>query len=255
MIGSSFRYRSTSTASAEADSEYELHVDDTVLGREYQDDSFGVIAENTHHSGSGLLALGNHNARPFHLVEGAGVESYANFWGVYGMATIEDGYNRAGGYFGIYDGGFPGEVWAKVAYKTNSGNIYNIQGTGSVSTVISTSQGQRALICPESPEAWFEDYGTGVMVNGRGRVDLDPMLLDGVTVDAENPLMVFVQMTSPLPNGHYVLKDYTGFTVVEQNDGGSRATFDYRIVAKRAGWENVRFDIVAPPPARAELNR
>lgn len=47
--------------------------------------------------------------------------------------------------------------------------------TGNKSAVVQFADGShRRLYCIESPESWFEDFGTSVLADGRGQVDLDP---------------------------------------------------------------------------------
>lgn len=205
--------------------------------------SYGLYAMNTASDGTGLLAKGNNQPGQY-MTAGSGVAGTGYKYGVFGYARASGSEGQAGGYFQNASGNY-----AHVAYKHTNGNEYKVIGSGSVSTVVQTTQGARALICPESPEAWFEDFGTAELVDGYCRVELDPLFFECVTINGENPLMVFVQMTSSLPNGFYVAKDSTGFEVIEENGGSSNATFDYRIVAKRAGWEGVRFD---PMPAHGE---
>ena len=45
--------------------------------------------------------------------------------------------------------------------------------------------------------------------------------------------------------GVYVKKGTTGFDVIELDDGTSNAAFDWRVVAKRRGYEDARMEEVA----------
>jgi hypothetical protein len=137
-------------------------------------------------------------------------------YGVYGIM-------HGGGYgFGVYYSG-------------------GLAGTGGKSCIVETSRGARLLYCQESPECWFEDFGEGHLVYGSSHVELDPLFLETVTVDATNPMKVFVQLGGPC-EGVYVQKGLTGFEVLELHEGGSNVTFDYRMVAKRKGFEQKRLD-------------
>ncbi len=51
---------------------------------------------------------------------------------------------------------------------------------GMKSAVVDTSQGQRALYSMESPEIWFEDFGSGILVNGQATVIIDPLFAETV---------------------------------------------------------------------------
>lgn len=191
-------------------------------------------------SKTGLVGAGN-NQGLWVPGEGCGVAGTGNNIGVYGYATQSGNNGQAGAYFYNGTGNY-----CRIAYRHTDGTNYKVYGTGSVSTIMSTSRGSVGLICPESPEAWFEDYGEGQLVGGRAHIELDPLFLETVTIDAQNPMKVFIQLTSGEPMGIVVEKGLTGFDVVVE-DTSSIATFDYRIVAKWKGWEGVRFP-QAPGP-------
>src|SRR3990170_7781315 len=95
------------------------------------------------------------------------------------------------------------------------------------------------LYSQESPENWFEDFGEGKIVNGRTYIELDPMFLQTVNIDDRHPMKVFITLTSGEPVNFVVNKGSTGFEVVV-SDKTSEATFDYRVVAKRKGHEDLR---------------
>jgi hypothetical protein len=114
--------------------------------------------------------------------------------------------------------------------------------TGAKSAVQDTeSYGQRLLYCQESTEVWFEDLGSGRLVNGEAYIALDPMFLETVTISEQHPLKVFVTLTDDC-NGIFVRKGLDHFVVKELAGGMSHATFDYRAVAKRRGLESVRLE-------------
>ncbi|HKQ07274.1 MAG TPA: hypothetical protein VJ464_19270 [Blastocatellia bacterium] len=88
----------------------------------------------------------------------------------------------------------------------------------------------RLLYCMESPESWFEDFGEARLVDGKAEVLLDP---DFAAVIKSNKYHVFVTPYGN-SNGLYVThRNSKGFRVQEQNDGSSKLTFSYRVVAKR----------------------
>ena len=93
----------------------------------------------------------------------------------------------------------------------------------------------------EATEVWFEDFGSGQLTKGKTRIDLDPIFLQTVTINDQHPMKVFITLTGNA-NGVYVRKGYDHFIVRELAGGKSNATFDYRIVAKRQGVENVRLE-------------
>ena len=108
-------------------------------------------------------------------------------------------------------------------------------GGGSVGTVVKTNTGEKVrLVCPETPEIIFEDYGTGQLVNGRVHIALDPTIVKNVTISDRHPLKVFIQLEGEC-NGVYVgNKTASGFDVIELNHGASNVSFSWHIVANRA---------------------
>jgi hypothetical protein len=119
--------------------------------------------------------------------------------------------------------------------------LFNGQ-TGTKSGVVATPDyGQRLLYAVESPEVWFEDFGSGQLTDGQVRINLDPIFLQTVTVSEQHPLKVFITLTDEC-NGVYVRKGSDHFIVHELGGGKSGATFDWRVVAKRKGLERTRLE-------------
>jgi hypothetical protein len=95
-----------------------------------------------------------------------------------------------------------------------------------------------ALYAVESPENWFEDFGSAKLVNGSATVVLEPIFTQTVNVDMDYHVF-------PTPNGdckglYIASKSASGFVVQELGGGHSNISFDYRIVARRKGYENLR---------------
>jgi hypothetical protein len=96
------------------------------------------------------------------------------------------------------------------------------------------------LFAEEATEVVFSDYGEGQLIDGRVHVALDPEFLQTVTVDAQHPLKVFVQLEDDC-NGVYITnKSSSGFDVAELQQGQSNARFSYRVVCKRKYYEDER---------------
>ncbi len=118
---------------------------------------------------------------------------------------------------------------------------------GAKSAAVKLDNGEYCLLySQESPEVWFEDFGEGQLVNGRAHIDLDPLFLETVTLNSQYPMKVFIQLTSGEPMNVVVHKGITGFDIVGE-DISSNATFDYRVVAKRKGYENIRLAKMGGP--------
>lgn len=117
--------------------------------------------------------------------------------------------------------------------------VGNFIVTGTKSAVVTTnSYGGRQLYAMESPENWFEDFGGGQIVQGRATVKLDPIFAETVSTQVE--YHVFLTPRGDC-NGLFVAnQSASGFEVRELQHGTSTIEFDYRIVAKRKGYEHDR---------------
>jgi hypothetical protein len=111
--------------------------------------------------------------------------------------------------------------------------------SGSAAVVVGGAKRKVALSAIESPQNWYEDAGAAELVNGKAVVTLDPEFIQ--TVNTGMDYKVF-----PVPNGDckglYVTnKTATSFEVRELGGGTASIRFDYRIMALRKNYENVRF--------------
>ncbi|MFB3923710.1 MAG: hypothetical protein ACE145_18450 [Terriglobia bacterium] len=98
------------------------------------------------------------------------------------------------------------------------------------------------LYAIESPQVWFEDFGTGSLEQGVAVIQLDPVFADIV-----NPDMAYHVFLTPKGDceGLYVAAQAAaGFEVRELKGGKSNVPFDYRVVALRKGWEDIRLEDV-----------
>jgi hypothetical protein len=222
----------------------------------YNSGYYGYGVYGTHYSyyGSGVAGWQSYygyGTYGYNYYFGYGVYGggYQNYVGVYGYA----GYSSTGanypGVYGIgYYTGVTGYNRSYYYYAALSYGSYKVFGSGSVSTYIVDEKGdQRVLHCPETPEVLFEDVGSNRLVNGYCKVRIDPLLLRGIVIDAENPLRVFVT-TNGECNGVHVVKHDTYFEVVENGNGRSNVAFDWRLVANRRDFQNQRFENVGRLP-------
>ena len=83
---------------------------------------------------------------------GYGVYADGGYMCVYGKCTHAAPGNTAFGVYGSASGG-----------STNYGVYYSggLGGSGSKSAIVRTEEGPMAVYCQESPENWFEDFGSG----------------------------------------------------------------------------------------------
>ena len=205
------------------------------------------FAENT---SSGIVVGGRFDASVYGTGEHLGVVSYGYgastqpTTGYFGYAQNTSSGQVHGGYFEVSSSG-TGTHYGVWAYESAGGKgaaVYaagDFAGSGAKYAVAKTSQGRRLLSVIESPEVWFEDFGEGQLVNGKSHIELDPLFTETITINTEHPMKVFVQLTSGNPINVVVNKGTSGFDVVA-SDQTSSASFDYRVVAKRKGYENER---------------
>jgi hypothetical protein len=218
-------------------------------------------------SGVGAGVLGNYNGTNTSNTR-SGVSGIcstpaatAGGTGVYGYNAIASG-NQHMGVLGTYNGtsfgigvlgigaggGIPtgNQDIAVVGWRTNNLNYSgyfngnHVIANGTKSASVPTSKGNQLLYVTEAPEVWFEDLGGGTLVNGEATIQLDPLFLETVVIDADHPMRVFIQMEGESQEV-YVTKGTTSFTVKERNGGNSNAEFSYRIMAKRLHFQDHRF--------------
>ncbi len=203
----------------------------------------GTTANLGYTIGGKFAAVGNEQ-------DAIGVSVYAggdetNIAGEFSTGTAWGRVGREGTttYGGFFDGMVGTGDYAYIGYNSG-GTDYAILSSGTKSTIMETREGRRILFCPESPEVWFEDFGSAKLENGHCHVELEALFLDCVKINQDHPMKVFIQLNGNC-NGVYVEKGATGFDVLELGDGRSDVVFDYRIVAKRKGdgYEDVRFPI------------
>ncbi len=226
--------------------------------------SAGVIGQSTGNSGVfGETLSTNSNGGPYAGVSGADFGAGSFNAGVY--ATSVNG-NAIGGHnsgateattaFFLNDG--ERDSFNQVIYAASTQNpaafcSVMVNGdfmcTGSKSAAVQLpDKSWKRLYAVESPENWFEDFGSGQLSNGSAEITLEPTFARTVNTAAD--YRVF-----PVPdgdcNGLYIAqKTATGFVVRELGGGKSNVAFDYRVVARRRGYENVRMADVTELQAR-----
>ena len=89
---------------------------------------------------------------------------------------------------------------------------------------------QRVLYCMESPELWFEDFGTAKLNKGRATVKLDA---DFAKVIKRGDYRVFVTPEGECRGLSVRRKRAASFEVRELMSGTSSIAFSYRIVGRR----------------------
>jgi hypothetical protein len=124
----------------------------------------------------------------------------------------------------------------------------NIGATGTKSAVVPAEDGgdHLTLYCMESPECWFEDFGSSKLARGSATVHIDPEFAQTIHT---GDYLVFVQAEGECKGLSVRSKTATGFVVRELGGGTSSASFAYRIVARRKDVAAPRLNRIALPDA------
>ncbi len=131
-----------------------------------------------------------------------------------------------------YGGGYGGECTIDV-----SGNL---TCNGTISGVVGVEGGSKkvAVNSIQSPENWFEDAGSGQLASGEAVINIEAGF--GQTVNTGVDYHVFLTPNGDCKGLYVAQKSATSFVVRELGGGTSSIAFDYRIMAKRKGFEQAR---------------
>jgi hypothetical protein len=135
------------------------------------------------------------------------------------------------------DGGAP-SCWIDTSGNLMCGGP-SVRVGGTVGSAVQLDDGRHvALSAVQSPEDWFEDYGSGSLSDGVATVALEPTFAQ--TVNAGVEYHVFLTPAGDCEGLYITNKTPNSFEVHELRGGHSSVGFDYKIVVKRKGHENVR---------------
>lgn len=118
----------------------------------------------------------------------------------------------------------------------------NMAATGTKSAMVTTEPfGERLIYCVESPEVWFEDVGKATLDEGEVEVVFESVFASIVNLEIDYHVFTTPQCQEPVLL-FITEKKATGFKVKGVGLDGNpiQCDFDYRIVAKRLGFENER---------------
>jgi len=181
------------------------------------DSGTGVYAVST--SGYALYATTSGTTGIYGQAATNGVEGVATT-GVYGYSSSQTGVYGQGAVYGVYSNG-------------------NFAASGTKSAVVALPDNRVvSLYAMESPSNWFEDFGTAQLHNGRVQVDLDPTYAQ--TVNTTASYHVFLTPKGDCRGLYVSLQTPGGFEVRELQGGQASIEFDYRVVALRKGYEDLR---------------
>ena len=138
--------------------------------------------------------------------------------------------------------------WATPCVREGPGGTCTLTGggdaacTGVLKSVVATKSSAGAqrveTYSVQSAENWFEDAGTAQLVNGTASVNLESVF--GQTVNTGVEYHVFLTPDGDCKGLYVSSKSASGFEVRELGGGAASIAFEYRIMAKRVGYETVR---------------
>ena len=117
-----------------------------------------------------------------------------------------------------------------------SGN-FGVSGTKS-SVVQTTDHGIRKLYAVEAPDVRFSDEGMAHLLDGQGRVELEPIFLETIEGD------YLIQITPYGDASLYVAEIGVDYFVVKAREGDPNVSFAWRLSATRRGYAGVRLEEV-----------
>jgi len=212
-------------------------------------------------SGFSESYVGTYGALGGESTEGANFNMPAGVWadtsqtgGHSLVVTADEGYS---GTF-LNDGSDYGTLYAEndaessssaVVLETEGGHFGgnctitvsgNLTCSGKVAAVASVDNGARKVetYSMQSAENWSEDAGTAQLSRGAAHVDLEPVF--GQTVNTGVEYHVFLTPDGDCKGLYVSAKSADGFDVRELGGGKSSIAFEYRIMAKRSGYEELR---------------
>lgn len=133
------------------------------------------------------------------------------------------------------------------SFNSSAGEVFQVDcagdtyAAGSKSAVVPLKNGKMvAVYSQESPQVWFEDFGSAQLVGGVATVQLESKYAQ--LVNTKLPYHVFLTPNGDCHGLYVVQKDRNSFEVRELGGGQSSVGFDYRISALRNGYEKLRLE-------------
>jgi hypothetical protein len=198
--------------------------------------NYGVSGQTSSASGVGVNGIALASTGTNYGISGASYSTSGR--GVFGVAYASTGTNY----------GVMGE-----SYSPNGYGVYylgGLAGTGTKSAIVDTKDyGWRALYAMESPQNWFEDFGQATLTAGEAVVPIEPIFAQ--TVNLKKPYHVFLTPQDGFCSLYVTDKSSSSFTVRALEGAGCEITFDYRLIAPRRDYEDLRLKPAADPQAVA----
>src|SRR5262249_45361825 len=134
-----------------------------------------------------------------------------------------------------------------LAYDVNAGSggsctidvVGDVTCSGVFTGGVAVPGGRKvAMSSGSATENWVEDAGSGQLSHGATTIHLDSTFAETVNTGVE--YHVFLTPKGDCEGLYVSAESPQGFEVRELRHGHSNIAFDYRIMAKRKGYENVR---------------
>jgi len=199
--------------------------------------------------------------------QGPTVQNTSNIAGVHGTSDAANGVigtsNRSIGVVGFSNNV---GVFGQSTNPASFAGLFagNVQVTGTLSAAVKNAVvpfpdgSARVLHCMESPEHWFEDFGTAKLTRGRAVVRLDA---DFAKVIKRGDYRVFLTAEGDCRGLFVYRKSAASFEVRELMGGKSSIAFSYRIVGRRKDitrhrrFAKIDTPLPAPSATRAPRHR
>ncbi len=157
-------------------------------------------------------------------------------------AENDSGFNNGTPYVARFAG--PGASTYCSIYRDSADNgTGDLSCTGSINGAVVVGASRMVnMYAVEAADNWFEDAGSGQLANGSATIALDPVFAQ--TVNGDVDYHVFLTPNGECEGLYVTNKSAQGFEVREMHGGHSNIAFDYRIMARRKGFEKVRMQDV-----------
>jgi hypothetical protein len=153
-------------------------------------------------------------------------------------AENDSGFNGGTPYVARFAG--PGSSTYCSIYRDSADNgTGDLNCTGAVTGAVVVGESRMVnMYAVEAADNWFEDAGSGQLANGWATIALDQVFAQ--TVNGNVDYHVFITPNGECEGLYVTNKTARGFEVHELHAGHSNVGFDYRIMARRKGFETVR---------------
>jgi hypothetical protein len=213
----------------------------------------GVLGEIPADSSSSGIAIYGRNSSSY-----VGPGPGAGGFGVYGLSARGHGLVGAtaaagaaavvgatNGVAGAYAAAFYGPVIV--------GGDFLVVGGAKSAAVPAPDGTHRQLYCVESPESWFEDFGTGELVDGKAEIAVEPGFAAVSDMASYHVFLTgydhdhLLHVTKRTPRGFTVEANAALATLQGRKSSDITGTFSWRIVAKRRDIPGERLAPVTVP--------